>query len=490
MAHVPQAQSRSSSGSDRGRRFVAVGSRDATDCGVRRPTPVTTVYVSSTDGLVRSVVVAGATKGTQTIVGSTGVGGADSLLFEPTGKLILTGLGSPNIYRLDPTAPGGAANTGTQVNTTPLAGSAADPAIDAAGINVYVTNFGNGINVVNRSTGAVTTHSLSGISEISGIAFDTTGQLWVTDFSGHTVGLANLSLNTYTPLCVGVATGIGGPDGLSFDPASGELYVSGQANNTITQLTIGPSLCVVSHVFSLVNFVHPDGIAADGIGGVYMAGQTGTLERLDTLTSAEDVIATGISGLDDIAPAFGLGAPDTTGPTCALTAVIAGPPKQLQITVQDTGSGLGTVVATTAVNASVAVPAFTPGATSAVVATATKINQSLSAQVGLTVTDVAGNVTVCDPVLTTFVRDAGKPETQTFSGLARAESKVTIMNDANGVKKVELWVNGNKFKVADLANGQTTTIDMAAAMRAGNNNTIEIRAIGPKGSSLTVVIHE
>jgi hypothetical protein len=182
--------------------------------------------------------------------------------------------------------------------------------------------------------------------------------------------------------------------------------------------------------------------------------------------------------------------PDTTPPTCALTAVIAGPPKQIQITVQDTDSGLGTVIATTANNATVVVPPFTVGTTSPVVVTATKIDQTMSAQVGLTVTDVAGNVTVCDPVLTALVRDAGRPEIQSFTGLARAESKVTIMNDANGVKKVELWVNGSKFKVADLTNGQTTTIDVAAAMRAGTNNTIEIRAIGAKGSSVTVVIHD
>ena len=40
------------------------------------------------------------------------------------------------------------------------------------------------------------------------------------------------------------------------------------------------------------------------------------------------------------------GSVDTTAPSCALTGVIAGPPKQIEITVQDTGSGLGSVVVT------------------------------------------------------------------------------------------------------------------------------------------------
>src|SRR5579859_1289090 len=40
------------------------------------------------------------------------------------------------------------------------------------------------------------------------------------------------------------------------------------------------------------------------------------------------------------------GGGDTTPPDCALTGVIAGPPKQIQITVGDTGSGLKSIVAT------------------------------------------------------------------------------------------------------------------------------------------------
>jgi hypothetical protein len=86
-------------------------------------------------------------------------------------------------------------------------------------------------------------------------------------------------------------------------------------------------------------------------------------------------------------------------PSCALTAVIAGPPKQLQITVQDTGSGLASVVVSESNNASVSVPSFATGSTAALVVTATKVDQTMGAQVGLTITDVNGLVTVCDPIV-------------------------------------------------------------------------------------------
>ena len=90
---------------------------------------------------------------------------------------------------------------------------------------------------------------------------------------------------------------------------------------------------------------------------------------------------------------------DVTPPTCALTSVIAGPPKQLKITVQDSGSGLAGVVVTHSVNAVTTVPTFTFGDSGKLVVTATKINQSQGAQVALQVTDVCGNVTICDPIV-------------------------------------------------------------------------------------------
>jgi hypothetical protein len=100
------------------------------------------------------------------------------------------------------------------------------------------------------------------------------------------------------------------------------------------------------------------------------------------------------------APSCASGQPpayDTTPPICLLTATIAGPPKQIQVTVQDTGSGLGTILVTTSTNATTVVPSFTPG-TNPVVVTATKVNQAAGSHIALTVTDAAGNSITCDPL--------------------------------------------------------------------------------------------
>ena len=89
---------------------------------------------------------------------------------------------------------------------------------------------------------------------------------------------------------------------------------------------------------------------------------------------------------------------DVTPPTCSLIATIPGPPKSIQVVVQDTGSGVNTIV-DAETNAVTVVAPFVPGDTSPILVTSTKVNQTLASSLKLTVTDVAGNTRVCDPVV-------------------------------------------------------------------------------------------
>jgi len=89
---------------------------------------------------------------------------------------------------------------------------------------------------------------------------------------------------------------------------------------------------------------------------------------------------------------------DTTPPICRLIATNAGPPKQILVEVQDSGSGLGSIQVTTSTNATTTVPSFAPGTTSPVVVTATKLIQTAGSIVALKVTDAAGNSRTCDPL--------------------------------------------------------------------------------------------
>jgi hypothetical protein len=180
---------------------------------------------------------------------------------------------------------------------------------------------------------------------------------------------------------------------------------------------------------------------------------------------------------------------DTTPPSCALTAVIAGPPKQLQITVQDTGSGLKTVQVTESSNATVAVPPFTVGTTSPLVVVATKIDQTQGASVGLQVTDVAGNVTSCDPVDVAVSRDTGTPAGTTVPHVTQAEKTVTITNSTPGLTNLSISVNGKNIQAAGLKDGEKRDVDISSVLQPGSNNTVVLTPEGKPGGSADILIH-
>lgn len=159
---------------------------------------------------------------------------------------------------------------------------------------------------------------------------------------------------------------------------------------------------------------------------------------------------------------------DTTAPSCKLTATFNGPPKGIQVTTQDGGasdSGLKSIVVTKNVNANVVIPAFTQGTKDPVVVTATRVDNNVSAQVALRVTDVKGNITNCDPVLTTLVKE-NKP--QVFTDVPDAEHLVTVMNGSPGLRRIAVTVNGTAYR-RTLQAGQQATIDVVNSIRTGAN---------------------
>src|SRR6202171_2934522 len=177
---------------------------------------------------------------------------------------------------------------------------------------------------------------------------------------------------------------------------------------------------------------------------------------------------------------------DTTPPSCTLTAVIAGPPKQVKITVQDVDSGLQSITVTKNVNATVDVPAFTPGTKAPVVVTGTKTDQSKGAQVGLRATDVAGNVTDCDPEFLTI-----KPgEVQRIRDVPRSEHRLTLSNGSPGLRTLRGTGNRKDFELGHLRSGEVRVLDISSAMVAGSRNTVTIRGYGRRGTSADIVLSD
>lgn len=210
--------------------------------------------------------------------------------------------------------------------------------------------------------------------------------------------------------------------------------------------------------------------------GVTVSSATGTYyNNAGGTSSSATIVPTG-----DTAPIAVSTAADITRPTCRLSQVIAGPPKQINVVVQDSGSGLASVVVTTSTNADTPVPPFTVGTNDAVSITATKINQSAGSTVALKVTDVAGNVTVCDPVWpgvrTGVVHGLVG---QTFTHVLGSQGKVTIVNRSAGARSFRLVVNGKPFTTT-IAAGHKRIVNVAAALKHGAKNTITVRARAAK----------
>ena len=180
---------------------------------------------------------------------------------------------------------------------------------------------------------------------------------------------------------------------------------------------------------------------------------------------------------------------DVAGATCP-ARVIPGPPTQLEVTVSDPDTGIQSIVVTQSDNADTPVPPFTVGTTDPVTITATKINQSQPAHVTIQVTDLAGNVVTSDPIITLIQRSAGTDPEKTRSLVDQAEDKILIMNGTPGMKNFEAKVNGTKFKVTGLKDGETRTLDVSSAMVPGSQNVITVKGHGPQNSSAMVVISD
>jgi hypothetical protein len=179
---------------------------------------------------------------------------------------------------------------------------------------------------------------------------------------------------------------------------------------------------------------------------------------------------------------------DAAKAKCPITLNDPGPPARIEVTIQDTGSGIAEILVTKSENADTVVPPFTVGTTDPVVLTATKIDQTQRARVEARVTDLAGNVAICDPILLMVVRENGQSLTDSMTDVPRVEDKVTITNGTPGVATLEIQVNGKKFKASGLKDGEEVTIDISSAMVPGDGNAVSFKVTGQPGGTANVMI--
>lgn len=168
-------------------------------------------------------------------------------------------------------------------------------------------------------------------------------------------------------------------------------------SGTITFSLFGPSdmTCAGPPVWTSTRSVTGNGTynAAS-----YLPMQSGTY-RWTVSYGGDAVDAPASTSCNDAGESVTVGPQDTTKPLCVLSATLPGPPKQLEIVVQDPQSGLAMIAVDSISNATASWPSPIGGTTAPVTITATKVNQRERAFLRLTVTNGAGLATVCDPVV-------------------------------------------------------------------------------------------
>ena len=72
--------------------------------------------------------------------------------------------------------------------------------------------------------------------------------------------------------------------------------------------------------------------------------------------------------------------------------------------------------------------------------------------------------------------------------LPQAESKLKIVNGGRGLTRVDVIVNGRRFRFRNLRSGQRRSASLASAMRPGNQNKVRFVAYGRKGATAVVML--
>jgi hypothetical protein len=184
---------------------------------------------------------------------------------------------------------------------------------------------------------------------------------------------------------------------------------------------------------------------------------------------------------------------DTTPPVC--TGYYSGKDHSghgtFTFVMQDTGSGIKSVEVVKIINATFALPPFTVGTTDVLTGVQTYINNRKPTNVDLRVTDVAGNVTDCDPWVATMrvskkLKTGVHTSVQVYTAIPEAESQLAIVNGKPGLRRVRVTVNGRVLWLNRIGPHQRVLMDLSRWMKPGSGNTIRIRGYGRRGSSARI----
>ena len=196
--------------------------------------------------------------------------------------------------------------------------------------------------------------------------------------------------------------------------------------------------------------------------------KTGSVNIRDSVPGSPHAIAVSVTGT-------------AKPPSCQISSVLPGPPKQVNFTMQDTNSGLKSIVLLDSFNAQVNIPNFVQGSTVAITAAATQTDASQSSKVDLQATNVAGAATTCGSVF-------GGPSSWTGLG-GSFSGKIALARDFSDLMHVfvrggdnALWhmaqTSSGGWSGWESLGGFLSSDPIVAVPNAGVFEGIEVFAVG------------
>jgi hypothetical protein len=180
-------------------------------------------------------------------------------------------------------------------------------------------------------------------------------------------------------------------------------------------------------------------------------------------------------------------------PKVELNATKSGPPVKITLTVQDReGTGLSTIKVLSAVNATVEVPPFSPGAVKVQV-TATKDDPTRKSSVTLQTCSLSCSGKCCqigDPAIATLriPEDANSLE-EVFLDIPPAERFIRVQNGDPGLRRLEVHVNGEPLSTHWLRSGVVRFLEIPPTAMT-TKNRIQVIANGRPGSSALFLLSD
>lgn len=229
--------------------------------------------------------------------------GADGIVFDSKGNLLVGGQGTGFVYQVNPL-------TGSVLSQGASGAPSYHLTLDPGGNKVYTSDFGGALHTLALTPGvqnATTTAISGGDNGITQLAFGNAGTVFYVNGSPN--GFGNLgTINLATGVTTRLYSSVAPAHGLIYDPFTGLMTMFGDGYVGTMNATDGAGLKTFQT--GVCDF---DQGAVDGHGHALVAGCSGITfidySATHDITSASNVIRYigGFYGIDDVAPLVGAG---------------------------------------------------------------------------------------------------------------------------------------------------------------------------------------